>query len=357
MKASKTYHFRVVAQSGATQCTSSDYTLTTGARPNALAVPAVTTNNSSALAGGYLVTEGYKATNPDDYAFILDADGDLVWWFKPTGFADLTAAMMSYDGKSIWLVHGNVPQGTAHAARLSMDGLSFEDFSSQFTNLNHDVAVLPDETVAFIAYGSNGCDDVKERSPDGTVKTIINSSVPFGNANSCHCNAVQYSKDDDTLVVSEDDHSGIFKVTRQGDVKWVLGGGSYNSFDKSGGGASTWTGQHNFHGLDHILFFNNGVSSVGGGNQPSKVLELSLDLTAMTTSLIWSYSANPPISNNVMGDVQRLDNGNTIIAYSTQGVVLELDASSNVVQKLTWQLPGAIGYITKRKSLYGPPPR
>jgi len=360
MKASNTYHFRVVAESGGQQCESSDYTVTTGVRPNALRVPTVTTNNAAALAGGYLVTESYKSTMPDDYAFILDADGDLVWWYKQTGFSDLTAAKMSYDGNYMWLVHGNVPQGTAYIAKVSMDGLTVEDLSDQFTNLNHDIAILPDETVAFIAYGSNGCDDIKERSPNGTVRTVVNSSVPFNNASSCHCNAIQYSKDDDTLIVSEDDHSGYFKVTRQGEVKWVLGGGASNSFDRSGGGASTWIGEHNFHilGLDRILFFNNGVSSAGGGsNTPSRVLELSLDLAAMTTSLVWSYDANPTISNNVMGDVQRLDNGNTIVAYSTQGVIHELDASNNVVQKLTWQLPGAVGYITKRKSLYGPPPR
>jgi len=357
MKSSKTYHFRVVAQTGSTQCTSSDYTVTTGARPTDLPTPTVVTNNQSAVAGGFLVAEGYRATSPDDYAFILDADGELVWWYKATGFADLTAAKMSYDGNYIWVAHGNVPQGTAHVARVSMDGLTVNDYSSQFTGLNHDLTILPDETVIFIAYGTNGCDDIKERSTNGTVRTIINSGAPFGNSNACHCNAIQYSKDDDTVVVSELDHNGYFKVTRQGQVKWVLGGGTYNSFDKSGGGASSWTSQHNIHilGLDHVLFFNNGGG--GGGGVPSKAIELNLNLTAMTTSQLWSYTSNPTISNGVMGDVQRLDNGNTVVAYSTQGIIHEVDSSGTLVQKLTWTLPKTIGYITKRKTLYGAPPR
>lgn len=364
MKPSKTYHYRVTVMAGATQCTGDDRTVTTGAFPNALPKPTLTTTTASKLYGGYLVTEGYKATNPDDYAFILDADGEFVWWYKPSGGSDLTAAKMSYDGNSIWIAHGNVPQGTAKVVEVSMDGMTVNDYSSQFTDQNHDLTVLPDETVIFIAYNSSkGCDDVKERSPTGSVRTIINSSVAFGNATSCHCNAIQYSKDDDTVIVSDDDHSGYFKTTRQGQIKWVLGGGTSNSFDKSGGGASTWSGQHNFHilALDRILFFNNGVADIlaggGGTPQPSKALELLLDLTAMKTSLAWSYNANPTISNNVMGDVQRLDNGNTMVAYSTQGVVHEVDSAGNVLQKITWQLPGAIGYITKRKSLYGVPPR
>jgi hypothetical protein len=58
-----------------------------------------------------------------------------------------------------------------------------------------------------------------------------------------------------------------------------------------------------------------------------------------------------------MGDVQRLDNGNTIVAFSTQGVLHEIDANSAMVQQLSWGLQGAFGYVTKRKTLYGAPPR
>jgi hypothetical protein len=81
-----------------------------------------------------------------------------------------------------------------------------------------------------------------------------------------------------------------------------------------------------------------------------------LDLNAMTTKAVWSYSAN--INNAVMGDVQRLDNGNTIVAYSLAGVIHEVDSSGKLLQSLTWGSgSGSIGYITKRKTLYGPSPR
>ena len=361
MKAAHTYHFRVVAQSGSTQCTSSDYTITTGAAPNAIKKPTITSNNKNATYGGFLVMEGYRANTPDDYAFILDADGDIVWWYHPTGFSDLTATRMSYDGKYMWIAHGNVPSGTAHVGRVTMDGATFDDYSTQFKNQNHDLTVLPnDAAVIFIAYNSSaGCDDIIERAPDGTLHTIINSGKAFGNATACHCNAIQYSSSDNTVVVSDDDHSGYFKVDRQGSIKWVLNGGTSNSFDKSGGGATGWTGNHNLHilGADHILFFNNGTASTMSTGQPSVARELQLNLTSMTTSQIWSYTANPTISNAVMGDVQRLDNGNTIIAYSTQGVIHEVDAGGALLQQLSWGLQGAFGYITKRKTLYGPPPK
>ena len=58
-----------------------------------------------------------------------------------------------------------------------------------------------------------------------------------------------------------------------------------------------------------------------------------------------------------MGDVQRLKNGNTIVAYSTKGVVHEVNAKGMLLEAWSWPIGGALGYISKRKSLYGPPER
>jgi hypothetical protein len=367
MKTSKTYHYQIVGKSGSTECASPDYTIATGGCPTSIARPKIATSSGvtkDQLDGGFVVMEGYKsASDGNDYAYILDGDGDIVWCYKPSGFSDLTATRMSWDGKYMWIAHGNVPSMTAHMGRVAMDGSEFKDYSSQFSGLNHDALVLPnDEAVAYIAYSSSSCDDVKEFSPStGTSKTIVNAGSVFSNSSACHCNAIKYDDSDKTYVVSDDDHSAYFKVGRDGRVKWVLGGGTYNQFDKSGGGASTWTGEHNMHllgsdsaGLYHILFFNNGTSSTMASGVNAVIRELALDLTAKTTKEVWNYSAG--ISNAVMGDVQRLDNGNTFIAYSLAGVIHEVDASKKLLQTLTWS-SGSIGYITKRKTLYGPSPR
>jgi hypothetical protein len=360
------YHYRIKARAGGTECVGADNVFSgkTATKPNAVKSPTVTTSDKTALFGGFIVMEGYRlnSTGGGDYAFILDADGEVVWWYQPTNFGSLSVAKMTYDGKSIWIANDNVPQQTAHVGRLSMDGMTWEDKSTEFANMNHDLTVLPDETVIFIAYGSNGCDDVKERSPNGTVRTIVNSGKAFGNSTACHCNAIQYDPSDDTVIVSEDNHSGYFKTDRQGTIKWVLNGGSsFNSFDKSGGGATGWVGNHNLHilGPDHLLFFNNGVSAYQAGTKPASAREIKLNMTAMTTSEVWKYESSPSINNGVMGDVQRLDNGNTIVAYSTAGTIHEVDANKTVVQKLVWSglSSAGFGYITKRKTLYGAPPR
>ena len=57
-----------------------------------------------------------------------------------------------------------------------------EDLSSQLHQLSHQLTVLPDETIAFYASdsGIDGCDDIKERAPSGTVRTLVNSQTRAG---------------------------------------------------------------------------------------------------------------------------------------------------------------------------------
>lgn len=174
----------------------------------------------------------------------------------------------------------------------------------------------------------------------------------------CHGNAVQYSPWDDSFVLSDNDHAGYVKVDRQGHIVWVLGGGANNSFDQGGGGASTFAGNYNFHllGVDRLLFFNNGTQGALVDGVAAAARELQLDLAAKTTTEVWSYKATPSIYSPILGDTQRLTNGNTLIAYAT-GVVHEVDAAGRLLQELTWPAGKRLGYVTHRASLYGPPPR
>lgn len=95
--------------------------------------------------------------------------------------------------------------------------------------------------------------------------------------------------------------------------------------------------------------------SVGGSGDGSLALEVKLDVAAKSAKILWMYKST--IQNDVMGDVQRLPNGNTIVAFSTQGVVHEVDADKAVLQELSWPAGASFGYIEKRPTLYGPPPK
>jgi hypothetical protein len=111
---------------------------------------------------------------------------------------------------------------------------------------------------------------------------------------------------------------------------------------------------------DNLLIFNNNsrmsMSGSAGDGTGSQVLEVKVNESAKTASQTWSYKMSG-ISNDVMGDVQRLPNGNTIIAASTKGVLHEVSSSGTLLQELTWPSGASFGYIQKRATLYGPPPR
>jgi hypothetical protein len=351
MKAQREYHFRVVAIAGNRRCESADDTLQTGELPNQpeLIDIEIETPQPAKLNGGYTVS-GIFQTGP---AFILDADGDYVWWFDS---GDTVSARMSHDGKSMWLRNSNVRGRDPMVYRVSMDGMQVEtfDLDSELGDSHHDFTVLPDETLVFIAHDdATGCDKLMERAPDGSVREIINAMEAHGSSE-CHLNSVQYYAEDDTITFSDRIPGCYVKVTRSGDVLWVLGGDA--STFTSGNGLQ-WIGgqgggQHGHHILapDRMLMFANGM--VGSS---SMVYELVLDEQAGTALRVWEYDGGEQTS--VLGDVQRLPNGNTLVTYTSAGTIHEVDPDRNLVQSLTWSLGGAVGYVQRRDSLYGPPPR
>jgi hypothetical protein len=226
-------------------------------------------------------------------------------------------------------------------------------------NAHHDFTVLPDGAIIFVAHGESesgggafgdmgGCDRIMERSPTGDIHEIITSSDAHGES-SCHINSVHYQESDDTITFSDTNPSCYIKVDREGNVIWQLGG-SQTDFQ-----VQQWDRNHGHHMMDdgNFLLFNNGSM---GGAATSKAIELSLDLNGMTTQRVWEYSQNG-MSSDVLGDVQRLPNGNTLVTYSSRGMIQEVSNQGKVLRELSWQLGTALGYVMHRESLYGPPPK
>ena len=363
MKSSRTYHYRITATNGSGDCQSPDYTIATGALANGLVKPTVTTNNASALAGGFLITGQYvQNANGSAPGYILDSDGDIVWWYNIEDY--VTGVVMDYAGTHMWI--NNHPPNLADAKvhRVSMDGMTDEDLSSQMYELSHQLTVLPDETVAFYAAdsGTDGCSDIKERAPNGTVRTIVNSQKALGTTGQCHVNNIQYSSQDDTLVFSDHIHCAVAKIKRSdGSVVWILNGAT-----KTFTGDSWLGSEHGIQilGLDDFLIFNNNSRSIAGTTIPqsmgtgdgSGALEIKLDLSAKTVTKIWSYKATgTTYQTDVMGDLQRLANGNLVIAFGGKGIIQEIKPDGTVLQEM--RTTANFGYIQKRATLYGPPPR
>ena len=124
-------------------------------------------------------------------------------------------------------------------------------------------------------------------------------------------------------------------------VDWKLGG-SGNDFqidDPEWGG---FLNQHDVNdiGGNRILLFDNSTSN---GNQPgySRVVEYEVDTVAMTATRGWSYSHPDEIYAPAQGSVERLENGNTLIAWGNAHAGQELGTLVTEVNnqgEIVWEI-------------------
>ncbi|HTQ08332.1 MAG TPA: aryl-sulfate sulfotransferase [Polyangiaceae bacterium] len=379
MKGSKTYTFHVNVTNGSSSCTSQDYTIKTGAIPNA--VPRVTRTAGTAVAmqdKGFIVTSsglagglgggfgggtmGGGSTGSSAYAYIIDADGDIVW-FAPAPDT-CSRAKMSYDGQYMWMVELNVDNMTKDGGelrRVSMDGLQSTGKIPGMSNCHHDVTILPDGRAACMSWIQQSGDqpsDLLETDYMGNVKKIVtvDSSIYQGGSGlggggmTFHANSIHYHMADDSYTVGDRNPNLFVKLSHAGQVLWQFGG-SCTGAPAPKCVPGTWKVNHGHDMLDDgtFLFFNNGQSG------PSTAFFYKITETgtfAATPANPPSYS--PGTTSSVLGDVQRLPNGNTLVTFSTASVIHEIDpTATNVVQQIT----GPGGYAEWRETLYGPPPR
>jgi hypothetical protein len=333
MKPAKTYHFRVVARDAAATYTSNDYTVMTGPATTTVSISKFQVMNAAARKPGFIVTSYWQGSGIA-VPFILDQDGDIVWWGRSGPAGGIARAVMSADGKNMWMTcaanNGNPIQ------RLSMDALDAQTYSNAVGS--HDMTPVSGATMAFIEYGESDCNSIYEIDPSGTKKEIFESTgvVPM---QGCHGNALRYSQKEDVYTFS-DVSSDVYVVSRTGQVQWKLS-------SKVSMGNKAWGGiQHGHQLLDSsiIIFANKGTSAT-----VSAMIEYDLTGKEIARFAATDFSAN-------LGDVQRLPGGNTLIDFSNDGVMKEIDSKGNVVLQINGASNSKFGYALWRDSLYGPPP-
>ncbi len=295
-----------------------------------------------APAQGFVVTSDYGAMA----AYIFDADGDVVW------FADAPAACsrarMDWEGQNMWMLAVNGNQGgVGKVRRTSLDGTDVLEDVAGLQDAHHDLTVLPGGIVATVLWSgeTTSASTLVERSPDGTIKTVgrVAENV-FGTRTTYHANSVAYHVLDDTYTVGDLASASFVKLTRAGTLLWRF---TSNSL----------LGNHGHHLLD------GGILVFKARMMPSLVYEYSLTEGpgTVSSSLIWSYTPTNDLGTTVLGDVQRLPNGNTLITYSEAGEMREISAAGELVRSFqVWGSTGTrrrFGYADFREILYGPPLR
>jgi hypothetical protein len=342
MKPSTTYHFRIVASSGSSSCTSQDQTIQTGDKATSVSIGSYTIKDASAHQRGFIITSYWNGSGKS-VPFILDADGNIAWWYGGGPSNGIARARISADSKNMWMVVPDL-SGGGHVQRVSMDTLDGQTYAS--TQSSHDIAAVSGSTMAYIDYSpSSACNGngggIVEIDPSGKTKTVVNASTFLsssgGGGMGCHGNSLRYSAKEDYYTYS-DVQSDVYILNRSGALQWKL--------SSKVGGNSSWGGvQHGQQLLDNsIIIFANS----GGGSNASAAIEYGLD-----GSLIKKFASGGHTQN--LGDVQRLPGGNTLINYGNGGNIQEVDSSGNVVMEIKGSSGSSFGYSEWRDSLYGPP--
>lgn len=347
MKGERDYWFRVVAKVDGRTCRSETFTLTTGPTPNSLPTIRREVLIENAVAPGFVVSTtglGGRGTSSGPMAFIIDHEGDVVWWAPaPSGAG---RARMNWEGSEMWISAVNNGGRGGEMRRVSMDGLDVEASVAGLEAAHHDFTVLPGGRIVTIMHREGGCSSVVQRDPDGTITPVVeNVSTLYEPVRECHPNAIHYHPEDESFTLSDRNPNLFVKFTRSGELEWQFGGlnplGSWMP--------GVWQVNHGHHLLDNgnFVFFSNGL-----GARASPVFEFELDPAAGTAREVWRYQSQ--YSSTTLGDVQRLPNGNTFVTYSNAGVMHEVDADGELVQSFA---TGSLGYAMHRPTLYGPPPR
>ena len=345
MKPEKTYHFRIVAVADGTTYTSDDYQIETGPplSKSLVSVRKFNVIDKTAVEPGFIVTSYWSGTG-SSVAFILDRDGDIVWWHNFTltgtgmsGDGGICRARMSADGKTMWMVVSSNSGGLVRS--VSMDSL--DEVAYKGTVASHDITPVSGATMAYFDYGEKDCNSIFEIDPGGTPREVAEGSDFITGGGMCHGNALRYSQKEDVYTYSEVS-SGIYFIDRKtGKLQWKL-------TDKVA--ASSWGGTNHGHHLldDSIVIFGN-----RGGANASAVFEYTLD-----GKELMSYDSGRSAQN--LGDVQRLPGGNTLVSYSnSQSYIHEIDKNQKLVLEIDLGAGSggpSLGYILWRASLYGPPP-
>jgi hypothetical protein len=101
-----------------------------------------------------------------------------------------------------------------------------------------------------------------------------------------------------------------------------------------------------------LLFYDNGLHHAP---PESRAVEYRLDTTANTATLVWEYRRVPVIETQFVGSVERLTNGDTLVAFALAGVVDEADPNGNRVWEaslFTGTTPRVAYRVRRLPSLY-----
>jgi hypothetical protein len=336
------------------------WTASTGALPVAELEPWVAAHDQELvtgdtwLLGSVEITSGQHLEGPF-WTFVLDRAGRVVWYHAAPDDRSVLFPRIARDGTHLVMDQGVLfsfePEAVAQLQRMTLDhGFSeVEEVPglAMAWDVTDDGAVLFDDDTGF--------PDVRlvEQDVDGSRRTVFDCTAWMGDRCEdswcCSTNAIVWVPHTDTVLYSMWSMDTVLEIARDdGEVVRQFGvmDGSW-AFDPPEAAFD----------LQHYPHYTPTGTLLVSTHIPDewyvqRVREFSLDRDTETLVEVWAYGdADDPFAD-LHGEAIRLDDGNTLINYGTEGVLREVTPNGETAWEVRWPEPYAVGHLTVVDDLY-----
>jgi hypothetical protein len=337
---------------------------TTPPLPQALSGVTLGLVSGTPPATGYTLA---SLTAPDGHGYLVAFDGTgNIRWFRDFGQIDVQEAKQQTNGDFTVFVGNSIGVDPSVGAfvELTPEGDSVRAITatgSPYTD-GHELQVVTDANGSHVAdylfgydirsvdetaYGGGAEDQLAGHqliriNAGGTVDTLIQGwgywthddkiDPPLADQSIDHPNSISFDRDGG-VIISYRNLGAVLKIDPTTHaVLWQLGG-ARNQFKFIDDPLNGFGGQHAVQVLPngHFIIFDNGVTHTP---QTSRAVEYAVDQSAKTATMVWQYAPSPPLFNQFTGSVQRLANGNTVIAWTNAGLIDEVSADGTLLDRM-----------------------
>lgn len=299
-------------------------------------------------------------------AFVADADGDIVWYWRTLGWINGVSRLEN--GNFVML------DADSGLVELSADAQVVSRLRNgsdkPYGLIHHDAIVTPQNTVYFFARDTKVIRDtsvvgeaiwewrpesgqvVKKWSAFDHFDWALDRGGQSGAGNWMHANSIMIGARGN-IIVSARNLEEVFSIAPNfGSIEWRLGG-PHPTLQLSA--EERFHSQHSAveTGPNRVLLFDNGLGR-GVGEEWSRVSEFSIDSNTGRASLVWQFRPQPDIVATRVGSVVRLENGNSVAGFGWgQGypiVVYEVNPAAQVVWSMVGD-PSAFNRVYRMKPL------
>ncbi len=361
LEAGTEYEIHVEARTGADSAVSQSSSFTTPQLPEVLKNISIKMSTGT-FPAGYILTE-VEASDSTLYALAFDSTGRLAWYRHFPDYHQILDLQRQPNGHYTIYLGGSTgwqPIDGEFAEFTVAGDITHEwKLPDQYFMDGHEIRFAMQDTSVVAAYlfgfdqhpmdmtGHGGDSDslvsvhqIFKLSPAGDAQILFNTSDRWtlddwispplqGSDDVGHPNSLDFDSDGN-LIVSWRNLGAVTKHdVNTGAVIWQLGG-TKSDFTIDGDPLNGFGGQHFARMLpdEHILIYDNGTNHDPG---ESRAVEYALDETNKTAAFVSDFRHAPTIFTTFMGSAQRLPNGNTLIGYSTDATITEVDPAGNIV--------------------------